>query len=258
MLVKWEGIVIRSVDYGESSKVVTLFTRENGKLGLMARGSKKTKSRLAAVSQLFSHGYYLCKAGPGTGMPDLSQGDNVNPFRELRQSLNTTAYAAYIAELLDRLTHEREPNPFLFQLLLQTFRHLDEGRDPEILCRIFETKMLMVAGISPQLSACVNCGAQREPYAISVTQGGLLCPVCLPSDPYSIAVTPSTWKLLRLFQVFDLERLGDIEVKPATRNQLKHVIRSFMDEHLDIRLKSRAFLEQLERMERMAQPDQSD
>jgi DNA repair protein RecO (recombination protein O) len=132
---------------------------------------------------------------------------------------------------------------------------LDEGRDAEILCRIFETKMLIVAGISPQLSACANCGAQREPYAISVSQGGLLCPVCLPADPYAIAVTPSTWKLLRLFQVFDLERLGDIEVKPATRNQLKHVLRSFMDEHLDLRLKSRSFLEQLERMERLPTKD---
>ncbi|WNC16885.1 DNA repair protein RecO [Brevibacillus brevis] len=248
MLVKWEGIVIRSVDYGESSKVVTLFTRENGKLAIMARGAKKTKSRLAAVSQLFSHGYYLCKAGPGSGMPDLSQGDVMESFRDLRQSLDATAYAAYIAELLDRLTHEREPNPYLFQLLAHTLRHLDEGRDAEILCRIFETKMLMVAGISPQLSACANCGAEREPYAISVSQGGLLCPVCLPSDPYAIAVTPSTWKLLRLFQVFDLERLGEIEVKAATRNQLKHVLRSFMDEHLDLRLKSRAFLEQLERL----------
>lgn len=112
MLVKWEGIVIRSVDYGESSKVVTLFTRENGKLGVMARGAKKTKSRLAAVSQLFSHGYFLCKAGPGAGMPDLSQGDILDSFRDMRQSLTATAYAAYIAELLDRLTHEREPNPF--------------------------------------------------------------------------------------------------------------------------------------------------
>lgn len=249
MLVKWEGIVIRSVDYGESSKVVTLFTREHGKLAIMVRGAKKAKSRLAAVSQLFTHGYYLCKAGPGTGMPDLSQGDIVNSFRELRQSLNETAYAAYIAELLDRLTHEREANPFLFQFLLHIFRYLDEGRDAEILCRIFETKMLQVAGISPQLSCCTNCGEQREPYAISITQGGLLCPVCLPSDPYAIAVTPSTWKLLRLFQVFDLERLGEIEVKPATRSQLKHVLRGFMDEHLDLRLKSRSFLEQLERMQ---------
>jgi len=150
MLVKWEGIVIRGVDYGESSKVVTLFTREHGKLAVMARGAKKAKSRLAAVSQLFTHGYYLCKAGPGSGMPDLSQGDVVDSFKAMRQDLNATAYAAYMAELLDRLTHERETNPYLFQLIVHIFRYLDEGRDAEILCRIFETKMLQVAGISPQ------------------------------------------------------------------------------------------------------------
>ncbi|CAJ1003223.1 MULTISPECIES: DNA repair protein RecO [Bacillales] len=246
MLVKWEGIVIRSVDYGESSKVVTLFTREHGKVGIMARGAKKPKSRLGAVSQLFTHGYYLCKAGPGSGMPDLSQGEIVESFRDLRQNLAATAYAAYIAELLDRLTDEREANPFLFHMVLLLFRYLDEGRDAEILCRIFETKMLRVAGIAPHLSGCASCGAEREPYAISVSQGGLICPVCLPQDPYAIAVTPSVWKLLRLFQVFDLERLGEIEVKPATRSQLKHVLRSFLDQHLDLRLKSRAFLDQIE------------
>lgn len=241
--------MIRGVDYGESSKVVTLFTREHGKLAIMARGAKKPRSRLAAVSQLFTHGYYLCKASPGSGMPELSQGDVVDSFRAMRQDLSATAYAAYMAELLDRLTHEREANPFLFQLLVHTFRYLDEGRDAEILCRIFETKMLQVAGVSPQLSACVSCGEQREPYAFSIAHGGLLCTTCLSADPHAIAVTPSTWKLLRLFQVFDLERLGEIEVKQATRTQLKHVLRSYMDEHLDLRLKSRSFLDQLERMQ---------
>jgi DNA repair protein RecO (recombination protein O) len=248
MLVKWEGIVIRSIDYGESSKVVTLFTREHGKIGVMARGAKKAKSRLAAVSQLFTHGFFLCKTGPGSGMPDLSQGEMIESYRDLRQNLMLTAYAAYMAEMLDRLTHEREPNPYLFQLLSLTFRYLDEGKDAEILCRIFESKMLTVAGIRPQLHACAHCGAKQEPYAISVTQGGLLCPRCLPGDPYAIAVAPGTWKLLRLFQLFDLERLGEIDVKPATRSQLRHVLRSFFDHHLDLRLKSRSFLDQVEKL----------
>lgn len=248
MLVKWEGIIIRSIDYGESSKVITLFSREHGKVGIMARGAKKPKSRLAAVSQLFTHGYYLCKTGAGSGMPDLSQGDILESYRELRQDILRTAYAAYFAELLDRLTHEREANPFLFQLLLLTFRYLDEGKDPEILARIFESKMLIVAGIRPQLQACCNCGREEEPYKISVTQGGLLCPQCQASDPYAIAVATGTWKLLRLFQLFDLERLGEIEVKAATRSQLRHVLRSFIDEHLDLRLKSRSFLDQVEKL----------
>ncbi|NGQ94108.1 DNA repair protein RecO [Brevibacillus sp. SYP-B805] len=248
MLVKWEGIVIRSVDYGESSKVITLFTREHGKVGVMARGAKKPKSRLSAVSQLFTHGFFLCKAGTGTGMPDLSQGEIMEAYRDLRQDIMRTAYAAYIAELIDRTTHEREPNPFLFQLLSLTFRYMDEGKDAEILTRIVECKLLTVAGIRPQLHACCNCGREEEPYTISVTQGGLLCPRCQEADPHAIAVMPGTWKLLRLFQLFDLERLGEIEVKQATRSQLRHVLRSFIDHHLDLHLKSRAFLDQVEKL----------
>ncbi|WP_139490485.1 DNA repair protein RecO [Brevibacillus dissolubilis] len=248
MLVKWEGLVIRSVNYGESSKVVTLYTREHGKVGIMARGAKKPKSRLAAVSQLFTHGYYLCKKGAGTGMPDLSQGDIAESFKELRQDLVKTAYAAYIAELLDRLTGDQERNPYLFEMLLLLYRYIDEGRDPEILCRIFESKMLIVAGIRPHLHSCTSCGAEREPYVVSITQGGLLCPACTLTDPYAVSVTPGTWKLLRLFQMFDLERLGDIEVKDSTRNQLRFILHRFMDEHLDLRLKTRSFLEQVERL----------
>ncbi|MFM1651499.1 DNA repair protein RecO [Brevibacillus sp. B_LB10_24] len=248
MLVKWEGIVIRSTDYGESSKVITVYTREHGKVGLMARGAKKPKSRLAAVSQLFTHGFFLCKKSPGPGMPDLSQGEIADAYSDLRQDLFRTAYAAYIAELLDRLTPENEANPYLFQLLLLTYRYLDEGKDPEVLSRIFESKMLVVAGIRPHLQGCVRCGAQEGPFVFSVTQGGLLCPDCRASDPHAIAISEAVWKLLRLFQLFDLERLGEIELKDATRSQLRHVMRRFIDEHLDIRLKSRHFLDQVEKL----------
>lgn len=247
MLVKWEGIVIRTIDYGESSKILTLYTREHGKVGIMARGAKKPKSRLAAVSQLFTHGFYLCRFG-GQGMAELSQGEILSSYRSLRENLTSTAYAAYMAELLDRLTMDREPNPFLFQLLSLTFRYLDEGRDPEILCRIFESKMLRLAGITPHLHSCANCGKEKEPYSFSVSSGGLLCPDCSSVDPHAISVTAGTWKLLRLFQIFDLQRLGDIQVKDSTRSQLRHVLHRFMDEHLDFRLKSRSFLEQLEKL----------
>lgn len=247
MLVKWEGIVIRTTDYGEANKVLTLYTREHGKLGVMARGAKKPRSRLAAVSQLFTHGFFLCKTGPGSGMADLSQGDIVESYRDLRQDLTRTAYAAYIVELTDRLSEEREANPFVFQLLSLTLRYLDEGKDPEILSRIFESKMLVVAGIRPHLHSCAHCNREQEPYVFSVSQGGLLCPACKEIDPYTITISPAVWKLLRLFQLFDLKRLGEIDVKPATRSQLKLVLHRFIDEHLDLRLKSRSFLEQLEK-----------
>ncbi|RAP20860.1 hypothetical protein C2W64_03827 [Brevibacillus laterosporus] len=249
MLVKWEGIVIRSVDYGESSKVVTLYTREYGKVGAMARGAKKPRSRLAAVSQLFTHGYYLCKKGTGTGMPELTQGDTLHSFKDVRQDLMLTAYSAYMAEMLDRLTEEREPNPYLFQLLVHTLQYMDEGKDAEILCRIFESKMLILAGIRPHVESCISCGAEAEPYTFSVTHGGLLCRRCTHTDPYSMHILPATWKLLRLFLLFPLERLGEIEVKTTTRNQLRLLLHKYLDQHIELRLKSRNFLEQMERLE---------
>lgn len=59
MLVRTEGIVIRTVDYGETNKIITLYTRTHGKVSLMARGAKKTKSRFSSMSQVFSYGEYI-------------------------------------------------------------------------------------------------------------------------------------------------------------------------------------------------------
>ena len=100
MLQKCEGIVIRSTDYGESNKVVTLYTRELGKVGVMARGAKKPNSRLSAITQLFTHGYFLVQKGSGLG--SLQQGEMVSSLRTIREDIFLTAYASYIQETLER------------------------------------------------------------------------------------------------------------------------------------------------------------
>ncbi|GAB7386328.1 DNA repair protein RecO [Bacillaceae bacterium] len=247
MLVKSEGIVLRSTNYGEGDKILTLFTREHGKIGLVAKGARKPKSRLAAVSQLFTYGHYLYFAG--AHLATLSQGEIIDSFREIRQDLQKAAYAAYIVELLDKLTEERERNPFLFQLLYQTLSYLDEGKDAEILTRIFEVKMLQAAGLRPRLDGCLRCRADEGPFFFSVREGGLLCARCKEQagTPAVVLSTPAA-KLLRLFQYFDLMRLGNIAVKKETRAQLKQALHAFIDEHTGLRFKARSFIDQLEKI----------
>lgn len=181
MLQKGEGIVIRTVDYGETNKIVTVFTREFGKTAFMARGAKKPKSPLSAVTQLFSYGYYLYQSGNSLGT--LRQGEVTDAFPDLREDIYRTAYAAFIAELLDKLVDEKVPNPFLFESFYQALHYIDEGFDPEVISFIFETKMLDVAGIRPQLNQCVNCGEEQGPFVFSVREGGLLCSACSSMDP---------------------------------------------------------------------------
>ena len=89
-----EGIVIRTMPYGENNKIVTLFTREAGKITCMARGAKKPASRLAAITQPFTHGTYSIYKGKGMGT--LQAGDQLESLRHIREDIMSTAYASYI------------------------------------------------------------------------------------------------------------------------------------------------------------------
>ena len=147
MLQKCEGIVIRSTAYGESNKVVTLYTRELGKVGVMARGAKKPNSRLSAITQLFTHGYFLVQIGSGLG--SLQQGEIISSLRSIREDIFLTAYSSYIVELTDKSTEDRKINPYLFELLYQTLHYINEGYDPDVLMNIYELKILNVLGLYP-------------------------------------------------------------------------------------------------------------
>lgn len=247
MLVKTEGLVIRTRDYGEGNLIVTIFSSELGKVSVMAKGAKKPKSRLSSVSQLFSYGMFLFYRSSNTGMGSLSQGEMIESFRGLRQDLIKTAYGAYFAELVDKMMEDGERNPFLFQLLLMTYQYLDNDKDPEILARLFEIKMLVAGGYRPELNHCVSCGNPEGTFGFSVKEGGFLCDRCIHEDPQRLSLQLSSVKLLRLFYHFDLNRLGNISVKPETKEELRKVLWLFMDHHTPLRLKSRSFLEKMDK-----------
>lgn len=247
MFTKVEGIVIRTNDYGETNKVVTLFTKEFGKMGVMARGAKKPKSRLAALSQPFVHGLFLVQQSSGLGT--MQQGELLHSHRYIQNDLLKAAYASYIVELTDKLTEEREPNPSLFQLLSLTLQYINDGVDAEILTRIYEIKMLTIAGIAPELSCCTNCGEVESQFVFSFREGGFLCRRCAYLDENAVKMSVAVSKLLKAFYYIDLKRLGNISIKQETRKELKRIITTYYDQYSGVYLKSRKFLEQIHKME---------
>ncbi|PLT30973.1 DNA repair protein RecO [Peribacillus deserti] len=244
MLQKCEGIVIRRSNYGENNKIITLYTREWGKIAVMARGASKPSSRFSAVTQLFNYGSYLVQ--PSKGMGGLQQGETVSSMRAIREDIITTAYASYIVELLDKSVEDRKPNPYLFELLYQSLNYINEGYDSEIIKFIFEMKMLDVLGLHPTLNQCAICGATEGNFSFSIREGGFICHRCLEKDPYHLKISPAAVKLLRVFYYFDLSRLGSISVKPETKKELEHVINSFYEEYSGLQLKSKKFLDQMD------------
>ncbi|EIT85208.1 DNA repair protein RecO [Fictibacillus macauensis ZFHKF-1] len=247
MLQKVEGIVIRKVDYGESNVILTLFTRENGKIGVMARGAKKPKSRLSSVAQLFTYGYFVYQKNRGLG--SLNQGEIIDSFRGIKEDLFKTAYCAYMVEFLDKVTEENGPNPYLFEHLHQSFHLLDEGVDPEVILSIFEMKMLVQAGIGPQVNRCVHCGRTEGTFSFSMREGGFLCERCLAIDPNVLPLTPAAARLLHLFYHFDLQRLGNVTLKQSTKDEIRTVLSMYIEEFSGIYFKSKKFLNQLSKFQ---------
>lgn len=244
MLNKWEGIVLKSFPYGETNKILTLYTKEVGKVTAMARGAKKTASRLAAITQPFTHGYFLIRKGRGMGT--LSQGDPIHSMRFIRENLEATAYASYIVEIVDRLTEENEQLVGVYPLLLEALEAINEEYDPEAISLFVEWKMLRVGGIHPILNQCASCAATEGEFAFSFREIGFLCHRCFEMDRSCIQITPNQLKLIRTFYEVPIHKVGDLTLRKDTKQFMKKIVRTIYDEQIGIRFKSRSFLDQLE------------
>lgn len=248
MLYRVKGIVIRSMDYGEGNKIITLCTETHGKIGVMARGAKKLKSRHGAITQPFTYGEFVFYRQNG-GLGSLNQGEIIESHFSLRSDLLLAAYASYACELLDRSLHDEEVGTFWFTQLKACLEGLTAGKDQQIVIHLFEIKILQASGYGPSFEACVSCGSLEESTRVSPLLGGRLCQRCRHHDHGAMPVSSGTLRLLSLFEKMDMRRLGNIEVKDTTKEELKKVMRAFMDTQLSLNLKSRHFLDQMEKYE---------
>lgn len=244
MLKKLEGIVIKAISYGESNKIVTLYTKEAGKVTAMAQGAKKPRSRLIAVTQPFTHGFFLIRQGRGMGT--LSQGDSIESMRFLREDLEATAYASYIVEMVDRLTEGNEQVFGVYDLLYEALHAINEQYDPEAIALFVEWKLLPIGGIHPIVHECANCHATDGEFGFSFRETGFLCHRCFHLDSHIIRLTPTQLRLIRTFYTVPIHQVGNITLKKETKLLMKKIVRTIYDEQLGVWFKSRGFLDQLE------------
>lgn len=244
MLEKVEGVIIRTQNYGETHVIATLFTDKLGKIGVIARGAKKPKSRMAAVSQMFIHGQYLVRIGKGLGV--LEQGEVIQSHRRIREDIVLTAYASYIAELTDKLLDEKSQNYFIYQQFMATLKGLTEDKDPLALTMMYEMKLYKVAGFAPMLDYCQRCKQTEDISGFSVQEGGILCKRCLHIDPNYISINQTQLKLLRLFSEVGMERIANISVKEENKKVIKNILEQYYDTYGGLALKSRKFLKQID------------
>ncbi|WP_164931611.1 DNA repair protein RecO [Longirhabdus pacifica] len=243
MIHNVEGIVIRTTDYGEGNKIITILSEQGEKVSLMARGARKSRSRLSSVTQLFTEATFTFYRSSGMGT--LKHGEAIQHHHALRADLYASAYSSYIVELLDRLMNDEEASAYLYQQLQLALQAIEQDKDPVVITQIVELKMLKFAGYDPVLHHCARCGEQKPLISFSPSAGGGLCSSCSSQDTYTIKVTERTLKMIYWLQHIDLGQINNINVSQQMKDEVSLCIRHFYDMYIPIKWKARNFIDQL-------------
>lgn len=248
-LYRTDALILRRSDFGEADRLLTVFSSEYGKLRLLAKGVRKTTSRKAGHVELFMLTHMLVAKGRTWDI--VSQAEIVEAYRDLREDLDKTSQAYYLAELVDRFTEEHDPNAPLFELLALALAHLSHTDDPFLVLRYFELHLLSLTGYQPQLRFCVVCQEALEPVDnnyFHFAAGGTLCPTHGETRPHAEIIPLAVLKVLRYLQAQPWEKVTGLQLTPATRQHVESLLLGYITFVLERQLKSVDFLRKLRRL----------
>jgi DNA repair protein RecO (recombination protein O) len=181
---KTEAVVLRSLRFAEADRVLHLYTLDRGRIGVVAKGVRKTKSRFGARLEPLSHVEAMLHQGGGE-LHTVTGVDLINPHREAREDQYRLGVGQVGAEAMLRLFTEQERNPRAFGALTRFLDLLDElpSRAPgspalDPLALSFQLKLLWLSGYLPHLTSCAECGAEGPLAGYSPKAGGAVCERC--------------------------------------------------------------------------------
>ena len=222
-LYKDEGVVLKTIKLGEADRIVTIFTRQNGKVRAVAKGVRKTKSRFGGRLEPFTRVQLLIYRG--RSLDTITGADIVDPFHEVRKDLVRLTSASALVELVDKITPERERAFSTYALLVAGLRALADAKG-ETVVPAFLVKLLSISGYHPELKACAGCGNTTMLGGFSPALGGAVCRNCWHEDSESFALTDDRLALIgRLLQAdFGVPAEGSVaaEVTQALRRYAEY------------------------------------
>jgi DNA repair protein RecO (recombination protein O) len=247
-LYKTEGIVLRSMDLGEADRVLTVLTPRLGKLRVIAKGIRRPRSRLGGGLEPFSDVHLVLAIGRTFDV--VTQAALEDPHLGLRNDLHSTAAAWYLVELADRFCEGSADSHDAFVLLAQGLAALDAAPEEvsrELIARWFELHLLDAMGFRPELSRCLECGAEIGPEGngFAPVAGGVLGPECLHA---ALGARPVDAEALKVMRHLQRTALGDVlrlRLPSITAREVERLLHATVSAVLERELRSRDFFEEV-------------
>jgi DNA repair protein RecO (recombination protein O) len=247
---KTEAIVLRQRKLGEADKIVTLFSPNKGKLDAVAKGVRRTKSRLAGHLEPLTHGSYLL--AEGRELDIVTQAETIDGYSGLREDLERMSRGLYCAELVDRLLPERSEAHPVFRLLCETLAHLATSDQIDLAVRFFEARLLDGLGYRPRLDVCAVCDRRLEQVTNywSAAAGGVVSPECTQDLVQLQPISVNGLKVMRLLQRATFAEASRVRLSGELAKELEDCLGEQVRFVLEREVRSARFVEALRRLRR--------
>ncbi len=229
-----QGIILRRREATESSLILTVFSDRAGKLDLLAKGARRSKSHFLGRLELFSLCHLTYYDNPRRGLNILSECELIDPFLHLRSDYSSFVTACYFAALVETGTGLASKARAVFDLLKGAFRHLASLPQPAAAERYFELHLLSLLGYDLQMHVCVCCRKKDLRLRFfSARAGGMVCDGCRGAHPGALPVSPGTLSTLRYLKAAPIRSLTRIALTAQQLSEMEKLLRRAIVFHLE-------------------------
>ena len=239
MIQKLEGIVISETYYGETSKILNVLTKENGIVGMMAKGCRSLKSPLRSSASKLTYATF-CIYYKQDKLSLIKEIDVIDSFANIKKDIVKTGYAIFLLELCQQV-YKHSNEIAIYDILISALKKINGDFNALIITNIVELKMLDYLGVMPNLNECAICGSKNV-VTLSSDKGGYLCSTCVTDDPI---ISNKAIKLFRLYYYVDIDKIEKLDINNITIEEINNFLNLYYDRYTGLYLKSKKFLKDL-------------
>ena len=234
-----EGIIINTKNYGDTSKIIDILTKEHGVISVIAKGCKSLKSNLRSVTDKLTYATFTIYYKKHK-LSLLSEASVINNFSNVKKDIEKISYASFLIDLTYQVYKQSEEKT-LYDLLISSLKKINDNFNPLIITNILELKYLEYLGVMPNLDGCSICGS-KSVITLSSDKGGYLCSKCHTNE---VIVSNKTIKLVRMYTLVDIDKIEKLDIKKDIVYEVNNFIDDYYDRYTGLYLKSKTFLKNI-------------
>ena len=243
MITKVEGIVINELEYGETSKIINVLTSNLGVIGIMVKGARTLKSQFTSSTLKLTYATFHINYKEGK-LSLLTAVDIINNFKNIRKDIIKISYASFLLELASQVS-KHSIKDLAYSMLKSSLLKIEENYDAMIITNILELKYLELLGVMPIIDCCSVCESTKSIATLSSFKGGYVCNNCINGDKL---VSEKTIKLIRMFYYVDIEKITKLDIGEQSKMEINNFLNDYYDRYTGLYLKSKNFVENLEKL----------